>query len=173
MASPVSFRPLCRGDLPRMHGWLAQPHVVEWWHETLDMAGVEAKYLPCIDGSEPTHVFIIEHGSRAIGWIQWYRWTDYSKHAALLGAEPGTAGIDLAIGETDAIGLGIGSAALRAFVETIVFADPTITACISDPETRNLRSLGAFDNAGFTVVRPVRIPQESFTRQIVRRDRPR
>jgi aminoglycoside 6'-N-acetyltransferase len=149
------------------------PHVDDWWHESLDLAGVHAKYLPRIDGTEPTHVFVIEHGGRPIGWIQWYRWADYSEHAALLGAEPEAAGIDLAIGETEMIGLGLGSSAIRAFVECVVFTDPAITACISDPETRNGRSLRAFEKAGFGVVRTVQLPGESVTRHVVRRDRPR
>jgi aminoglycoside 6'-N-acetyltransferase len=149
------------------------PHVDEWWHQSLDLAGVHAKYLPRIDGTEPTHVFIIEHRCRPIGWIQWYRWADYAEHAALLDAEPEAAGIDLAIGEPDMIGLGIGASAIRAFIDSVVFTDPRITACVSDPETRNRRSLRAFEKAGFAAVRMVQLPGESSTRQIMRRDRDR
>lgn len=166
----VSFRPLHIDDLPLMHRWLATPHVNVWWHERLDLDGVRAKYMPGIEGVEPTHVFIIEC-ARPIGWIQWYRWADYPKHAALVGAEPETAGIDLAIGEATALGRGLGSRAIRAFVESVVFAHPQITACISDPETANRRSLRAFENAGFVVRRTVQHPGESVTRCIVRRDR--
>jgi hypothetical protein len=148
------------------------PHVDEWWHESFDLAGVHAKYLPGIEGTEPNHVFVIEHSSRPIGWIQWYRWADYAEHAVLLDAEPEAAGVDLAIGETEMIGLGIGSRALRTFVDSIVFTDPLISACVSDPETKNLRSLRAFEKAGFTAVRTVQLPGESITRQIMRRNRP-
>jgi RimJ/RimL family protein N-acetyltransferase len=147
------------------------PHVDDWWHESLDLAGVHAKYLPRIDGSEPTHVFVIEHERRPIGWIQWYRWADYAEHAARLGAESGTAGIDLAIGEPELLGLGLGPRAIRAFLASIVLADPAIIACISDPEAANSRSLRAFEKAGFAIVRTVQLPEESGSRHVVRCDR--
>ena len=166
----VSFRPLTIDDLSLMHRWLAMPHVNEWWHERLDLDGVHAKYVPGIEGIEPTHVFVIEC-ARPIGWIQWYRWANYPKHAALLGAEPETAGIDLAIGEVTALNLGLGSRAIRAFVESVVFAEAGITACISDPETANRRSIRAFEKAGFAVLNTVQHPDESVTRCIVRRAR--
>lgn len=169
----VSFRPLRISDLPLVQRWLSMPHVDEWWHQSLDLADVYAKYLPRIRGTEPTHVSVIEHSGRPIGWIQWYRWADYPAHAALLGAEPEAAGIDLAIGEPESLGLGLGSCAIRAFTDSVVFVDPRIKACVSDPETRNGRSLRAFEKAGFAVVRTVQLPGESSTRQIVRRDRPR
>ena len=70
----VAFRPLRISDLPLLQAWLSLPHVDEWWHEPLDLAGVRAKYLPRIDGTEPTYVFVIERGGGPIGWIQWYRW---------------------------------------------------------------------------------------------------
>lgn len=171
IAGLLSFRPLRYDDLPLVQRWLALPHVDEWWHEAFDLAAVHAKYSPKIEGSEPTHVFIIEHRGRPIGWIQWYRWADYAEHAAILGAEPEAAGIDLAIGETTMLGLGIGSAAIRAFVERVVFADAAITACVSDPETRNRRSWRAFERAGFAVVGTVQVAGEAVTRHIVRRDR--
>jgi aminoglycoside 6'-N-acetyltransferase len=167
--SDVSFRPLRITDLPLLQRWLSMPHVDEWWHEPFDLAGVHAKYLPRIDGSEPTYVFVIEHGGRPIGWIQWYRWANYPEHAALLGADAEAAGIDLAIGETELIGLGLGSRAIRTFTDSVVFADPVMRSCVSDPETRNGRSLRAFEKAGFTAVRTVQLPGEPTTRQVMRR----
>ena len=132
---------------------------------------MHAKYLPRIDGREPTHMFVIEHGSRSVGWIQWYRWADYLEHAAQLGAEPSAAGIDLAIGELELLGLGLGSNVIRAFVDSMVFADPAITACVSDPEVKNTRSVRAFEKAGFISARTVQIFGESCTRHVMRRDR--
>ena len=39
---------------------LAAPHVAIWWNERLDLAGIEAKIGPRIDGSEPAYIFAIE-----------------------------------------------------------------------------------------------------------------
>jgi hypothetical protein len=40
-------------------------------------------------------------------------------------------------------GLGLGPIAIREFLRQIVFADPSVSAVITDPEENNLRSLRA------------------------------
>lgn len=104
----VTFRPLQRSDLPLLQKWLAAPHVAVWWNERFDMSSLEAKYGPAIDGSEPVHVYVVEHRGAQIGWIQWYRWRDFPEHANRLGADASSAGIDLAIGEIEMTGRGLG-----------------------------------------------------------------
>jgi aminoglycoside 6'-N-acetyltransferase len=172
MQASISFRPLARSDFPQLQEWLSAPHVAAWWHERLDLASVDAKYGPRVDGAEPTHVFAIELGGRPVGWIQWYVWSDYREHAAQLGAEPASAGIDLAIGELAITGLGWGPVAIGEFLSQIVFADPSVSAVVTDPEEGNLRSLSAFKKAGFTVTNTVQLAGEGFKRRVVRRDRP-
>jgi aminoglycoside 6'-N-acetyltransferase len=168
MRVSLSFRPLSRSDFQE---WLSAPHVAAWWHERFDLASVYAKYGPRVDGAEPTHVFVIEQGGRPAGWIQWCLWRDYPEHALQLRAEPGSAGIDLAIGERALTGLGLGPAAIREFLGQIVFADPSVGAVIADPEEGNLRSLRAFKKAGFTVTNTVQLAGENLTRRVVRIDR--
>ena len=46
MRVSISFCPLERSDFPLLQEWLCAPHVIEWWHERLDLPGVEAKYAP-------------------------------------------------------------------------------------------------------------------------------
>lgn len=104
-----------------------------WWYEPLDLDGLERKYGPRIGGAEATRVYIIEPEGRPIGWIQWYRWSDYPKHAAQLEAEQNAAGIDLSIGELSLIGLGIGSTAIRQFIFEVISHNPAIIA-LTDPE---------------------------------------
>lgn len=167
MRHSVSFRPLNRSDFPQLQRWLAEPHVVAWWHEPLDLRDIETKYGPRIDGIEPTHVFAIEFHQRPVGWIQWYRWSDYQEHAQQLGAEPESAGIDLAIGEKELIGIGLGSSVIREFLDQIVFIDPSINAIVTDPEECNRRSLNAFKKAGFTITKTVKLPKEAFSRCVM------
>lgn len=167
----LRFRPLRHDDLPQLVRWLAEPHVEEWWHERLDLEAARAKYAPRIEGREPCHVFVIVREGRAIGWIQWYRWADYPEHAARLGATVSEAGIDLAIGDREHVGRGVGSRAIRAFVEQIVFADTAITGCVSDPEEANVRSVRAFEKAGFVVTRTTVLAGEATPRCVMRRPR--
>ena len=164
----ISFRPLGRCDFPLLQEWLSAPHVAMWWHDRLDLASVDAKYGPRVEGAEPTRVFVIEHLARPVGWIQWYLWSDYAEHALQLRAELPSAGIDLAIGELAMTGLGLGPVAIYEFLRQIVFADPSVSAVITDPEEGNLRSLRAFEKAGFTVTNTVQLPGENFKRRVVR-----
>lgn len=168
MEASISFRPLSRSDFPLLQEWLCAPHVAAWWHEPLDAPGVEAKYGPRVDGAEPTHVFVIEGDGRPVGWIQWYRWSDYPEHARQLGAELASAGIDLAIGELAMTGRGFGPAAICQFVREIVFANTSVSAVITDPEEANARSLRAFEKAGFTLMNTVQLVGENFKRRVVR-----
>ena len=171
MTGVLSFRSLTRTDFPLLHRWLAEPHVVAWWRESADLAGLEEKYGPRIDGFEPTYVFIIEHDDRAIGWIQWYRWSDYPEHAAKLGAENESAGVDLALGESEILGKGLGARAIAEFVDKVVFAQPDITAVYSDPEENNVRSLRAFAKAGFVVTKKGYFDGQSYRQCVVRKRR--
>jgi aminoglycoside 6'-N-acetyltransferase len=168
----MQFRPLAQSDFPLLEKWLSAPHVLPWWHEPLDLAGVSAKYGPRIDGADPTHVFMIVHAGRPIGWIQWYCWSDYPAHALQLGAELTTAGIDLAIGDLAMTGLGLGPVAIREFLTQIVFRDPNISAVITDPEEENLRSLRALEKAGFTLTNTVQLAGENLKRRVVRKNHP-
>jgi aminoglycoside 6'-N-acetyltransferase len=172
MQDSISFRPLRRSDFPLLQQWLSAPHVAAWWGESLSLEAVDAKYGPRVDGTEPTHVFVIEYDGQPVGWIQWYFWSDYPQHALQLGAELPSAGIDLAIGEFPRIGLGLGPVAIREFLRQIVFAGTKICAVIADPAQGNLRSSRAFEKAGFTVTRTVQLRGEDFERIVVRMYRP-
>jgi hypothetical protein len=71
-------------------------------------SSVEAKYGPAIAAGGPTHRFVIEIDGRAVALIQWYRLTDFPEYAREIGeAIEGTAGLDLLIGEPDAVGRGL------------------------------------------------------------------
>jgi aminoglycoside 6'-N-acetyltransferase len=168
MFKDVTFRPLNRSDFPLLQRWLALPHVDAWWHKPLDLAGLEDKYGPRVDGAEPVYVFMIEYDERPIGFIQWYRWSDYPAYAKQIGAGTGVAGIDLAIGELDMIGLGIGPIVLRRFVKEIIFSTPGMKSIITDVAVDNSRSLRAFEKAGFSPTNIIQREGENFERRLLR-----
>jgi aminoglycoside 6'-N-acetyltransferase len=171
MPPAITFRPLARDHFPLLQEWLNTPHVAQWWNDPSDSASLEAHYGPRIDRVDPTEVFLIELEHRPIGWIQHYRWSDNPEHAQQLSADPESAGIDLAIGEFDSIGVGLGPAVIRQFVTDIVFIDAAITAVVADPQEANRQSRRAFAKAGFIESRTVQLPGENFNRVVVRLDR--
>ena len=142
-----------------------------WWNERFDLASLEAKYGPAIDGTEPIHIYLIQVEGAPIGWIQWYRWRDFPEHAIHVSAGLMSAGIDLAIGDIEMTGRGLGPAIIREFGTNYIFADNDIDAIVADPSTRNTRSVSAFKKAGFNIVDTVQLPDEAFERHIVRVDR--
>ncbi len=179
----LSFRPLAASDLDDLRRWLNTPHVSEWWGVTsgpgsLGGAGTDAatadqvrdKYAPGIANDEATtHRHVIEADGRAVGLIQYYRLADEPEYAAAIGeTAAGAAGIDLFIGEVDAIGSGFGARALDAYVRTVVFADPTVTRATAGPHPDNRRSCRAFEKAGFVAVRDVVVPESGPERIHVR-----
>ncbi len=164
----LSFPALTLDELPLIGRWLNEPHVYEWWGVTSgpgslggpdDDAATDAqvheKYAPGLDpGATGTRRHVITVDGRPIGLIQWYPLAGEAEYAAQIGEiAPGGAGIDLFIGEIDAVERGIGTAAIDRFVTTLVFADPAITRAIGAPHPDNARSCRAFENAGFVFVR--------------------
>ena len=169
----VTFRALELGDLDALRRWLNSPHVYEWWGvssgpgslggsgpDAATAAQVHEKYAPGVASDEATtRRHVIELDGRAIGLIQHYRLEDEPEYAADIGeTRPGAAGIDLLIGELDAVGRGVGTAALDAYVRETVFADATVTRAVGGPHPDNARSCRAFVNAGFVAVRTVDVP---------------
>ena len=164
----ISFRPIERADFPVMQKWLAAPHVAIWWNEPFDMVSLEAKYGSRIDGSEPIYTYVIQFEGIPIGWIQWYRWRDFPEHAIRLGVDDRSAGIDLAIGEVEMTGRGLGPTVIREFGTNYIFSNSDLDAIVVDPSASNLHSVSAFKKAGFSIASTVQLVDEAFERLVVR-----
>ena len=146
----ISFTPLGVDDLLQIHTWLRRPHVARWWREdeeTYDY--VLSHYVPAIEGRDPTDNYLIVADGRPVGMIQTYLVFDYPEWESLLHVGPGVAGVDIFIGEEDAVGRGLGPEVLRAFVADVVFAKVETHAVVAGIEPENTRSLRAFERAGF------------------------
>jgi aminoglycoside 6'-N-acetyltransferase len=116
----VTFRPFTAADLPLLADWLARPHVARWWREDPRLAAVEDRYRPCLDGRDPTELFVLEADGLPAGFFQRYLTADDSQWAAALRGtgQPGVetaVGIDYLIGEAPLTGRGLGSSAITAF----------------------------------------------------------
>jgi aminoglycoside 6'-N-acetyltransferase len=149
----IAFRRLAASDLPLLYEWLQREHVRRWWTDRETYEEVVQHYLPAIEGSEPTDLYLILSEDRPIGFIQSYRVSDHPEYRDLVAVEDGVAGVDLFVGELESTGRGVGSRALSRYVRDVVFADQEVHACVADPDTENRASLRAFEKAGFHVVR--------------------
>ncbi len=137
------FRPLRTTDLVRLHRWLNQPHVACWWGGAIEASAVEAKYRPRIAHPQAVAPYLGLYGERALGYLQLNR-VDLPA-----GYGPDAAGLDAFLGDAETLGRGLGAEMIRAFVHKVVFADPTVTLCVVDPDPANARALKSFGRAGF------------------------
>src|SRR5439155_27214219 len=134
--------------------------VKRWWNDGDSYEEVAAHYLPSIEGRDPTDLYVILVGEQPAGFIQTYLVADYAEYAALVAVGEGVAGVDLFLADPELLGRGIGSHALRAFVDDVVFAQAATTACVADPAADNAASLRAFEKAGFRAVRDFVDPED-------------
>ena len=153
MAPAYSFEPVKADDLPLMRSWLETPHVAEWWGEP----ETELGYIrDMIEGRDTTRPFIFSVDGKAAGYIQfWFvghhqNATWVADHPWLAELPSETIGVDLSIGDPNMLGRGVGSGALRAFVERLLTDGHRII--IIDPDPANRRAVRAYEKAGF---RPV------------------
>lgn len=146
-SQPLLLRRLEVADLSLLARWLAAPHVRRWWHEDPDPAAVRGKYLPCLDGRDPTVLLIAELAAGPVGFVQHYRWSDNAEHARTLGALPDEAGFDYLLGDPGHYGHGLGTRLVAATIERIR-ADPTIAGVVVDPEAANAASCRVLEKNG-------------------------
>lgn len=149
----IEFEPLRSDHLPLLREWLGREHVSRWWR-TREESVTHAE--EALAGLDATDYYLIVTDGRAVGMIQTYRVDNHPNWAALVGEEGGgAAGIDLLIGEQEAVGRGLGPQVLEAFAREVIFREPDITAVIATVEEANRRSWRAFEKAGFRHVRDV------------------
>jgi aminoglycoside 6'-N-acetyltransferase len=156
MCCVVTLRPMGEVDLQLVAGWLQEPHVARWYLQGTTLDEELADCLESLKGKHPTHLYVVEHEGRPIGWCQWYRCDDYPDHAAAVGADVGDVGIDYAIGETGQVRVGRGTELIAALVALVRGIDPS-AGLLADPDATNVGSRRVLEKNGFVLIgeRPV------------------
>jgi len=132
----TTLRAVAATDVALLVGWLQDPEVYRWWGGLpLTREDVVRKYLGT---REPDVVsFIIEHGDRAVGYMQY--WT----------ADASSGGLDMFL-VPSARGQGLGPDAARALVRHL-FEERRWRRVTVDPAVDNARAIRAWHKAGFRV----------------------
>ncbi|HEY9698545.1 MAG TPA: GNAT family N-acetyltransferase [Trichocoleus sp.] len=134
----LSFRPLKVDDFPLLLTWLSNDHVKQWWNDGDNTLEKVALHYGAEDPDVARFILIeaTEVGESAIGYFQYY----------IVSKE--IIGIDQFLGEADHINKGIGTAAIRLFLEMIV-AKHEPQEVITDPHPENKRAIKCYEKVGF------------------------
>lgn len=148
------FTPLRREDFSLLSRWLSTPHVARWWDDDPSLDAIESDYGGCVDGTEPCEVFIAHCDGAAVGLIQRYRFGAYPEYigelAQIVDVSSNSTGIDYLVGPAAALGKGIGTTMIAAFVAR-TWADDLATPAIVVPvHMDNRASWRALERAGLS-----------------------
>ncbi len=158
-ALAVELRRLREDDLDLVRRWLADPEVARWFLAESSLEGELEDLRRCTRGEERTEALLALWRGRPVGWCQWYLCRDYPDHAAGVGAEPGDAGIDYAIGEARDRGRGLGKALVAALVAHVRERHPG-AGVIADPDAANAASRTVLERNGFLLLDERPVPSE-------------
>ncbi len=131
------FKLLTADDFPLMLGWLSKDHVKKWWNDSDDTLEKVALHYGANDGTERFILLKTDKGKeKPVGYFQYYFDDDDS------------IGIDQFIGEEDYLNRGVGTQAVKMFVEMIARRHRP-ARIILDPSPENKRAVRCYEKAGF------------------------
>jgi aminoglycoside 6'-N-acetyltransferase len=156
MKNKFTFKPLSFSDVPLMCQWYNLPHVQKFYslRQWTEKEVLEKLKLH-ITGEKPVLGFIVLMGEDPIGYVQQYKiseqyevsdyfWLDQNLSQAIVN---NAAGMDLFIGDEKFIGKGIGSAIIKAFIESKIWSQ--FQYCVVDPDVRNISAIKCYEQLNF------------------------
>jgi len=152
----ITFEPLSTKHFSLLLKWLEAPHVKTWWDKDIDWSPelIQKKYSTYVKGykleggkRKEISSYIICANHNPIGYIQVYNAYDFPRTPPLTELPTNLAAFDIFIGETDYLGKGIGSGALKIFMDDI--CDKKYTHIFADPDIQNIAAIKAYEKAGF------------------------
>lgn len=155
-AGEFSLHPLdLERDTDALHGWMNDPEVARFWEMAWPRDAI-ARYLrQRLDCAHSTPYVGLLDGV-AMSYWELYR-ADLDPLADHYPARDGDAGVHLLLGPSSYRGLGIGVDLLRAVAGWQLEGTERVVA---EPDVRNVRSLRAFERAGFRRTADIDLPDK-------------
>jgi len=154
----LSLRLMLDSDCPPMAAWLSDPRVLQFFEgrdNAFDLDRVRQVYAPAVLTADGVTPCILEFEQRPIGFVQYYRVTEDSKHE--YGLAPGadvqhTFALDQFIGEPRLWNRGLGTRAVSLILRHLFECEHARTIVI-DPHVDNPRAIRCYEKCGFRKVK--------------------
>lgn len=107
------------------------------------------KLKPYIEGTEPVTGYIVLMNNNPIGYIQYYKVSDYSWPDQKLAEDiiKKSAGLDMFIAEEIFIGKGLGGKIVSDFLDQFIW--PAFQYCLVDPDIKNTAAIRCYEKLNF------------------------
>lgn len=155
----INFKKMDENDLTLLHRWFQIPHVLKWYAEDkkYSLEEIREKYLPRINDTSIPNFIIYDQG-KPVGYIQFYRLTDYLPEGMVynhpLVNDTGASfkldelvGIDLFIADKDYLHTGFSNETLALFIDT--YLKEKFKAVLVDPTKQNIIAIKFYEKNGF------------------------
>ena len=148
--------------------WMNDPDVAEFW--LLDGPPERTLgYLAELHKATHSKPYIGALDGTPMSYFELY-WADLDPLAQHYDAAPYDAGIHLLLGPSDSRGRGLGAQLLRAVSELILGLRPEVSRVVAEPDVRNVRSIAAFERAGFVRSADLDLPDKRAALMIKTRE---
>jgi len=151
----IRFRALEEKDIPLVRQRLQYDYVSQRYHaeESFDLQ--KTKLLHCIHGIKPTQPFVVQYDGIDIGYMQFYRNSDYPEYQKEIDYYDDACGIDMFIGEKEYLHKGIGPLMIMKFLRDIAFPRSGLKTCVLGPDPNNTAAIKAYEKVGFVYIKTV------------------
>jgi RimJ/RimL family protein N-acetyltransferase len=157
LSGEFSLRPLDHDrDLARVHAWMNDAEVARFWHKAWPVDQVAA-YLRDQQASSHSAPYVGEFDGVPMSYWELYR-ADHDSLAQYYPAREHDTGIHLLLGPTEWRGRGLAGPLLRLVSDCLLATDPQATRVVAEPDVENMRSVRAFERAGFRRVADIDLP---------------
>jgi aminoglycoside 6'-N-acetyltransferase len=149
----IIFDTFTENHFPLLLKWLEAPHVKTWWDSQLEwtLELIQKKYEPYLNSSNLMNAYIFSVESKPIGYIQYYNKHDFPReHDYAMELPESCAAIDWYIGEPEFVRRGIGTKALKLFLDIHVFSN--FDNVFVDPDTPNVSAIRVYEKIGFITI---------------------
>ena len=146
-------------DLDLVHRWMNTPHVAAGWNQDWPRRRWAEELAGQLAGERSRPCMVSRDGA-PFAYVELYR-VIRDRLATYYPVRPYDLGLHLAIGAPDDTGRGWGSELIRAIADGLFTAEQECSRVMAEPNVDNIRSVRAFQRAGFRPAGHITLPHKT------------